>query len=153
MKNFGMELGLRMAKTGKFSKVVVIGKDFAKPAKPRAIQPLSESALQIAVVEHLRLTGVPGLLFFSIPNEGKRSAANGARLKAMGMLPGVADLFVKRPDRYPLFIELKAKGKEPRPEQWAFHKAAYQADCGWAWADNIDDALKILREYGAIRSK
>lgn len=113
----------------------------------------SESALQIAVVEHLRLTGVPGLLYFSIPNEGKRSAANGARLKAMGMLPGVADLFVKHPGKIPLFLELKSKGKIPRQDQRQFGEFAGNAGCYWEWADNIDEALNFLRLYGAIRSK
>lgn len=115
---------------------------------------LSESALQIAVVEHLRLTGVPGLLYFSIPNEGKRTPANGARMKSMGLLPGVADLFVKAPGLIPpLFLELKKYGEKPRPEQFAFSDAAVLADCYWFSADTIDGALRILRNYGAIRSK
>lgn len=115
--------------------------------------PMSESALQIAVVEHLRLTGVPGLLFFSIPNEGKRTPANGARMKAMGMLPGVADLFVKVAHEWPLFLELKKIGETPRWEQSQFGLMATGARCHWAWTDNMDEALDILREYGAIRSK
>ena len=112
---------------------------------------LTESALQIAVVEHLRLRGVPGLLYFKIPNEAKRTKTEGARMKAEGMLPGVADLFVKAPRFVPLFLELKRKGEKPTEHQWAFKEAALDAECGYAWADNLDDALRHLQEYGAFR--
>lgn len=71
----------------------------------------------------------------------------------MGMLPGVADLFVKVFDRVPLFLELKKRGQKPRDDQWAFHDAALKAGCAYAWADSLDDALAALREYGAIRSR
>lgn len=113
---------------------------------------LTESQLQIAVVDHLRLRGVPGLLFFKIPNEGKRTRANGARMKAEGMLAGVADLFIKAPRQArPMFLELKRKGQKPTKEQKAFGDAADLAFCWWEWADNLDDALQHLSDYGAFR--
>lgn len=137
------------------SRDVIVSRGYKRqlPANHPFRQPLSESALQIAVVEHLRLTGVPGLLYFSIPNEGKRTPANGARMKAMGMLPGVADLFVMRRGAHPLFLELKKAGKNLREEQKAFGTLAFESGCNYRWADNLDDALRMLRDYGAIRSK
>lgn len=50
-------------------------------------------------------------LLFHIPNEGKRSAATGARMKAEGMRSGVPDLFlpVARKGYHGMFIELKRR--------------------------------------------
>lgn len=67
---------------------------FSKPRR-RKIGP--EACLQITVVEYLRLAGVPGLLYFSVPNEQKCSVQRGAMLKRMGRLPGVSDLVIVIP--------------------------------------------------------
>lgn len=125
---------------------------FSKPRR-RKIGP--EACLQITVVEYLRLAGVPGLLYFSVPNEQKCSVQRGAMLKRMGRLPGVSDLVIviPRAGRNPtvLFLELKAKGEKPSEEQVAFAKAASAISAFWDCADNIDDAILILRRWGAIR--
>lgn len=51
-------------------------------------------------------------LIFHVPNGGHRSKAEGGRFKAIGVKPGVPDLFlpVPRPPYHGLFIELKAPG-------------------------------------------
>ena len=51
----------------------------------------------------------PHLIIFHIPNGGSRHKIEAVRLKAMGVKPGVADLYVMN---YHLFIEMKTeKGK------------------------------------------
>lgn len=109
-----------------------------------------EAALQYAVIEHLRLAGVPGLVYFHVPNEGKRSQAEGAHLKRMGMLPGVSDLVVMVPNREVLFLELKKRGEYPTAEQEGFARIVCAAGHYWTCVDNIDDALNILTRHGAI---
>lgn len=112
-----------------------------------------EASLQVTVVEHLRLLGVPGLVYFRIPNDGKRSPEAGLWEKRMGLLPGVADLCILVPGKPALFLELKAKGGKPTPEQWLFGHAVEVAGHGWVCIDNIDDAREFLSGWGAIRQQ
>ena len=65
-------------------------------------------------------------LFFSIPNEGRRSGRNGAEMNRMGRLKGVADYFILT-SQCQLFIEFKVdkdafggKRTYQSPEQKAF---------------------------------
>jgi len=117
-------------------------------SKPKIKRP--EAALQRTVVEHLRFTGVPGMIYFSLPNEGKRSVVMGAELKRMGMRAGAADLCVIVSGRAH-FLELKsAKGKQSL-EQKAFEADAVEAGCNYVVANNIGDALGALQSWGAIR--
>jgi len=48
----------------------------------------------------------PSLIIFHIPNGGGRSKAEGARMKNMGVLAGVPDLFIPA---LKLFIEMKTE--------------------------------------------
>lgn len=72
-----------------------------------------EDQEQIALFEWANLMAIkyPELrLLYHIPNEGRRSAREGARLKAMGLKAGVPDLClpVARGGFHALYIELKA---------------------------------------------
>lgn len=117
-------------------------------SKPKMKRP--EAALQRTVVEHLRFTGVPGMIYFSIANEGKRSVVMGAELKRMGLRPGAADLCVIVASKTS-FLELKsAKGKQS-PDQKDFEADAIAAGCNYVVANNIGDALAALQSWGAIR--
>ena len=117
-------------------------------SKTRRANP--EARLQKCLLQHLKLRGVPGLLYFHPANEGRRSAIAGANLKAMGMLPGVADLVLCHEGRA-YFLEVKAKGQKLSGAQTAFDVAASEADCPYEWADNIDAALMILNHWGLLR--
>ena len=115
--------------------------------KPRRDDP--EARLQKAVVQHLTLAGSPGVLFYKIANEGKRSAAYGAEMKRQGLRPGAADLCICHKGRT-FFLELKAKGEKPEAAQVQFSADALLAGCHYQWADNIDQALTILHGWGVI---
>lgn len=110
-----------------------------------------EAQIQAAVIQHLAQRGAPGIVYFAPCNEGKRTPAAAAYLRKLGMLPGVADLCIIVPGKPVLFLELKAKGGKPTPEQDAFGIAATLAGHGWTCIDNIDDALVMLESWGAIR--
>lgn len=109
-----------------------------------------EARLQIAVVQHLALAGVPDLMFFKINNEGKRLPQAGLFLKRLGLRPGVADLFIGAPGKPPLFLELKSRGQKPTPAQEAFAAHCHRIGYGYAWADGIDSALTVLRDWGVL---
>lgn len=121
--------------------------------KPRKRRLSPEASLQMTVCEHLRLRGCDGLLYFHPCNEGKRSAAEGARLLKMGMLPGIADLVISIPGQPLSFLELKAKGEKQTPEQIAFGTWAIETGRRYAIANNIDAALAVLVEWGAMPAR
>ena len=120
-------------------------------SKPRRKRIGPEASLQMAVVQHLMLRAPKGAIWFSVPNEGKRSPAIGAHLKRMGMLPGVADLVICLPGDTPSFLELKAKGERQSDDQIAFQDLCRRNGSRYEVADNIDDALAVLRRWGAVR--
>ena len=108
-----------------------------------------EARLQKAVVQILKLDANPGVLWFSIPNEGKRSVVVGAELKAMGLRPGAADLcFIIRGRAH--FLELKADNGKQSPEQLTFAATCAMAGAVYALAWTIGEALAILASWGAI---
>lgn len=67
---------------------------------------MSELDEQIAVIEYCDLRGIKVM---HIPNEGKRSASYGAKLKKAGLRKGVPDLFFPSPrgGYHGLWIEMK----------------------------------------------
>ena len=88
-----------------------------------------------------------------IPNGGKRGKAEAARLKAEGVKPGVADIFLPAPKgRYHgLYIELKTlDGGTRSKEQKEFIKdmsaAGYYATFCEGWQQAADLIEKYLEE-------
>lgn len=111
-----------------------------------------ERELHIAVADTLRKGGLtPGWVWFHPANGEDRRDNTGALLKRMGVQPGVSDLILCAPP-YGRFhaLELKRRTKKPTEEQRWF-MGAIQAAGGIAdWCDNYDDAITILRHWGAI---
>ena len=82
-----------------------------------------EHHLQAACVQWFRLQ-YPKLKhnLFAIPNGGRRDQVTGARLKLEGVLPGVADLILLKPNKqfHALLIEMKTRlGRQSEAQrQW-----------------------------------
>jgi len=92
-----------------------------------------------------------GFLFFSCANEGtdRASPARLAKLKRMGLRPGVADLvFIKDSRAY--FLEMKKPGEKQSDNQidFQFDCAVVKAQYAVAWS--FEDAIKILRFWKII---
>jgi hypothetical protein len=124
-----------------------------------------EDEIQKTLIQHLHLRCRPGVIYFHIPNGGWRTKITGMWLKLMGVRPGVADLEFNwyagcvwdeltgrtvNATRV-LYLELKARGRKQSSAQRQF-----QTECGlvgaiYATADNIDDALAILKQYGILQ--
>lgn len=68
--------------------------------RPKA---MSEDREQMLFIQWFRRTH-PDVLIFHIPNGGYRRPSEAARLKAMGVVPGIPDLFIPA---WHLFIEMK----------------------------------------------
>ena len=91
-------------------------------------------------------------LLYHIPNEGKRSKATGARLVRMGLKKGVPDLClpVARGKWHGLYIEMKADGGKPMPEQeeWLSDLRAqgYLCIVSWSFEYARDCIMNYLKE-------
>lgn len=111
-----------------------------------------EYQIQIAVMDHWRARRRPGSLVFAVPNGGyildKRAVA---KLKAMGLTPGVPDLCVLVKDKPLLGLELKAGRGRQSDEQEAIQRAWEAAGGVYAVARGLDDAVVQLTAWGAIR--
>jgi hypothetical protein len=124
---------------------------YHKPRRRKRIGP--EACLQYAVVQYLLLSAPRGTIWFHPANEGKRTEGEGAHLKRMGMLPGVADLCIILPGEKARFLELKARGEKQSDDQIAFQALCESNGTPYAVADNIDQALRILTGWGALAGK
>ena len=60
-------------------------------------------------------------LLFHVPNGGSRSKREGARFKAMGVIPGVSDLILLDNCKTHM-IELKVKNRNQKPNQLKWEK-------------------------------
>lgn len=99
---------------------------------------------------------------FHIPNGGKRSAATGAKLKAMGVMKGVADYKVMKVSpkiiiygasngpviiSKNLYLEFKHGANNQSFEQKEFEKMV--TSCGHAYkvVRSIDEAINAIKEF------
>ena len=112
----------------------------------------SEDDLQVQVANYCRFAVLPSVLWCHVPNGGKRSKAEAARFKAMGVRAGWPDLQFIRADGVVHFIELKTRtGRKSEGQE------AFQADCirlghPYVIARSLDDVIVALKGWGFIRS-
>ena len=117
----------------------------------------SEHDLQVAVVNCAMAyasTYPEILLLHAIPNGDWRGPRVAAKLKAEGVKPGVADLFlpVKRGEFSGLYIELKRAGGTPSPEQWAFLESVTMQGFFAVVVNSLTVADEIIRRYIATNA-
>lgn len=113
---------------------------------------MKESPVHLYAVQLLQFAGVPGLIYYHCPNEGRRAARTGAFQKRLGMLPGVADLSLVLPGGKACFLELKRRGGALSPAQRAFRALCEKNGTPYAVATTTAEVETILREWGAIRT-
>lgn len=120
---------------------------------------MNESKLQIACVRWFDYS-YPKLKmnFFSIPSEGARTPANGARMKAQGRRAGVADMFLAVTSidgkgsiiteiKHGLFIEFKfGKGKQSET-QLAFQAAVEKQGYKYEVVSDFDSFKNLIESY------
>lgn len=112
-----------------------------------------EQQLQRAVCHHLRLCGVPGLVWFHVPNGGKRNKIEGAIFKGLGVKAGVSDLILLHEGRC-FALELKAKSGMKLTKAQVEFQQSFRAAGGYAtWATSIDEALTMLGGWGLLRTQ
>ena len=90
---------------------------------------------------------------YHIPNEGKRSVTEAARLKAEGLKPGVSDLCLPVPlnGYHGMYIEMKRPDHKNKPTKYQkdwldyFNSVGYKAVVCYGYEDAVKE---IQRYYG-----
>jgi len=110
---------------------------------------ISETAIQKAVMQWVRVHPTLRELIIHIPNEGKRTGSYGKRLKDMGMRAGVADLFIAMPRHGygGAWIELKSKDGSLTKEQKDFLNDMAIQCYFTAVCYSIEETLSIIDGY------
>lgn len=117
----------------------------------------SEAEEQRTIVQWLRLQPLLRDRFFKINNEGKRSLAQGANLKALGMRSGASDIFIAFPTSlyHGLFLEVKrnmhyhasAKQSPTWLAQIKFMEDVKSVGYDAHFCYGFDDCKKIVEHY------
>lgn len=129
----------------------------AQPTLPgvrlRKPKPALEFETQCALVRMLDYALAPGWWFSAIPSGELRTKKTGARLKAMGLKPGMFDLLFISPDGDHHWLELKRKGERLNANQDEFRKILLWRLVSFDIASSFDEAVEILTGWGALRGK
>ena len=125
------------------------------------VQPSKEAVFHIQLVSMLRWCIRPDVIHRHCPNGEHRDPRTAAKLKAMGVLPGSADLeFFWREERIScpdtvhfraLFLELKRPGHKQSVEQMAFGLMMMTFGAEYLVASSIDEAIAAVGMRGLIR--
>lgn len=138
--------------------------DIFKSRRQKGVAPAGPSEFQIhcAVIDYFRHGRAKGWLVLHPANGGERPAVyrngrrvspEGGRLQRMGQKKGASDLLFAGPPNGQLHaLELKRRNEKLSRDQETFFDEVRAAGGKVAWADNVDAALEILREWGAVRS-
>lgn len=119
--------------------------------RPRRRMRTPEQPIHEGVVQLLKFAAAPGVVWYHPPNGEARNPRTGARLKAMGVVPGVADIALVLPGGLAAFLEIKASDGRQSEHQRAFEGRVRGAGARYAVAKSIDEARAILRDWGALR--
>ena len=112
-----------------------------------------EDALQRQQVQYLRILESQGrLLFFAVPNGGKRSKIEAAIMKGLGVRAGVPDLVILH-DQKCSFIENKSAKGRLSPSQMQFIDYCARHGYYFHLCSNFQQFLNTLYDWGIISKK
>lgn len=88
-------------------------------------------------------------LMFAVPNGGNRNIITALKLKAEGVKAGVPDIFLPcaRSPYNGIFIEMKAKGRNPRGNQLWWHNRLAEQGYYVAVCYGFDQACYEIENY------
>ena len=108
-----------------------------------------ESTLQTACVRWFRYQ-YPHLVIYAVPNGGSRNVREAQRLKAEGVLSGVADLVVLLTQGKSLYIEMKVKGNRHTQNQKDFQKKVIALGHTYAVCYTFEEFQKVVENYISV---
>jgi len=105
-----------------------------------------EHFLQVAIVNYCKYNQIP---IFAIPNGGHRYISVARKLKAEGVMSGVADLFVfcANDHYHGLFIEVKVGYNKQSDTQKDFEKKVLRLGYLYKVVYSLDEFIEIWDEY------
>ncbi len=119
----------------------------APPIRPREVK------LHTDVAKVLRDHCLPEWLWWHTPNGERRDVQTGARLKRMGVKPGVPDILLVSPHGSVRFLELKRIGESLSDLQEDFRIHCIRQGIPLVIAHTLDEALVALDAWGCLRIK
>lgn len=115
-------------------------------------KPTSEHKLQVLVLDLLALKkSDPNIFAFAIVNAAARSPRLAAKLRAEGLLAGVADLCILLPCGRTAWLELKTANNKQTTTQHAFEARCKRLGHPYAVANCIERAESFLKQIGALK--
>ena len=118
--------------------------------KPRRRPRELEHNLQVACVKWFRMQYAPyARSLFAVPNGGQRNAVVAAKLKAEGVLPGVADLLLLEANFEYRGLAIELKTKEGVQSKYQKEWQKYIESRGWMYVvvRSVDEFIKVVTEY------
>lgn len=113
--------------------------------------PERELAHHIAVADVLKQFAREDVLWFHPANGEHRDKRTAAKLRTMGVQPGVPDFIIIVAGKVHMLEMKRPGGEKPRAAQRAFLFRAVAAGCETAVAFGVDAALDRLNLWGALR--
>lgn len=146
-----------MGKVDEYNRAVLESIKTGQPVSAKLVKrvyqsSLSESQIQQECVKWFRFA-YPDLyadgVFYHVGNERQCSIRQGQRLKAEGVLKGVADLHldVARHGYHKLCIEMKKPGGYQSPEQKAWQKGVEKHGIKYVVCKSLDEFISIITQY------
>ena len=102
-----------------------------------------EDRIQIACARYLDAVLAEGVLWWHTPNGGSRNAIEGAKLKRMGVKPGVPDIAILWRGGV-VFVELKTATGRLTRAQTDMRDALEAASFGWSLCRSVDELESAL---------
>lgn len=112
----------------------------AKRSKP-------EEALQRTVIQWLNLQIGNRCIFYHCPNGEARSKGTGGVLKAMGVMPGVADLCFVLPSGQAAFIELKVGENQQTDTQILFEEQCHRMGAHYEVCRSLEEVMGVVNAW------
>ncbi len=111
-----------------------------------------EDLLSEALNQYCALMLKPNVIYFHVPNEGKRSPAYGKKLKDMGLKAGVFDWwFIEPQTQIARCMELKANKNKLTPTQIDFKTKCDDAGVDYAVCYNLEECEASLKAWGLVK--
>jgi hypothetical protein len=127
--------------------------DLLTRTKARKVLSAKEFETQCMVADLLKRWINPGWFASHIGHGERRDRAAAIRLYRGGVRPGLPDFIIVGPSETCgfYFLELKRRPNGLTPEQKIFCDVARSAGAKVAVAYDFDEAVAVLREWGAVR--
>lgn len=89
----------------------------------------------------------PRLCMFSVPNGGTRNIIEAKKLKATGLIAGVADTIILFPNAFTLFVEFKTTTGVQSDKQKEFEATVNALGFRYTIIRSIDQFKQLIGEY------